>query len=189
MHLSSYQINRYRHAGLAATELLAMDDHLVTCEFCRQQLRSGMNLQAAIHELRANLQRLPEEEHVAPEQRTAFVHHRLDAVERELVTGHLQACPNCTAQTEFLRRGPTDSIPTFRVMWDRMMAFLQERAALIWPMPVAALVVVVAVTSADYLYLRQSAKPVVPAVNKQKETTAAPVPLASPSPSKLRLAR
>lgn len=180
MHLSSYQLNRYRHAGLAPTELLAIDDHLVTCEFCRQQLRPGINWPAAIHQLRANLLLLPEEDHVAPEQRTAFVHNRLDAIERELVTSHLQGCPDCTAQTQFLRAGTTDAIPTFGAMWANVMGFLQERAVLIWPMPVVALLVVVTVTIADYWYHRQRAKPAAPTITQPIAAPATPAPLPSP---------
>ena len=180
MHLSSYQINRYRHAGLAAQELLVIDDHLLTCEFCRQQLRSGINLQAAMHQLQANLLRLPEEEHLLPEQCDAFAHNRLNVIERELVASHLLNCPSCTAQVQTVRENHRDTNPPSAQIWASVAVFLQERTALIWPMPVAALVVMLAVIIADCLYLRQSAKPVVPKVTKLKSVPASPAPLSLP---------
>ncbi len=180
MHLSSYQINRYRHAGLAAQELLVIDDHLLTCEFCRQQLRAGINLQAAIHQLQATLLRLPEEEHLSPEQCDAFAHNRLDAIERELVASHLLSCPSCTAQIQTVRENHRDTIPPIAQTWASVTVFLQERAASIWPMPVAALVVMLAVIIADCLYLRQGAKPVAPKVTKLKSIPASPAPISPP---------
>ncbi len=187
MHLSSYQINRYRHAGLAALELLAMDDHLLACEFCRQQLRSDLHWQAALPQLRTNLLRLPTEEHVAPERRAAFVHNRLDAIERELVTSHLQGCPTCAAQTQFLRDEAVEAIPTVGALWAGGLAFLHERAVLIWPMPVAAILVMVTVTIADYFYLRHHRNTAVPAVISPNPVPVSPRPPASPSPLNPRL--
>lgn len=174
MHISAYQINRYRYAGLEAAELLAMDDHLATCEFCRLQLRSDLQWPTAIRQLQRNLQRQPVVNHIPPERRTAYAQNCLDAVARELVTSHLRYCTDCAAQMQFLTAAPTDSIPKFGTMWARVLMFLAERAALIWPMPVAALVVVISVTVADYFYLRYQA---------DARPSAMPQPSASPSPS------
>ncbi len=186
MHLSSYQINRYRHAGLAAAELLTIDDHLTTCEFCRHQLRSGIPWSASIRQLQTHLEIQPEEAHVSPAQRTAFVQNRLDAVTRELVTSHLQSCADCTEQMQFLTAAPTDSIPTFGEMWARWLTLLHERTALIWPMPVAALFVVVTVTLADFLYFRPRAAAPLPAITQPSSVPATPVPSASPLPPKMK---
>ncbi len=183
MHLSSYQLNRYRYARLAPEELLAVDDHLVTCEFCQQQLRSAMNVQAALQQLRTNLQCGPETEHLQPEQRTAFVHNRLDAVERELVTSHLQECASCAAQIRFLQEDATETVPTFAATLARLWAFLHERAALLWPMPVAALFVVVSVALIDRWYFGSSAEPAAPAVLQPPVAQPAPAPAPLPSPS------
>jgi hypothetical protein len=187
VHISSYQINRYRHAGLEASELLVIDDHLATCEFCRQQLRSDIHWPAAIRQLQRNLQRQPEVNHITPERRTAFAQNRLDAVARELVTSHLQFCTDCDAQMQFLTAAPTDSLPKCGTMWARLVMFLGERAALIWPMPVAALLVVVAITVADYLYLRHRATAPLPAVKQPSVAPATPSPSASPLSPKVQL--
>lgn len=182
MHLSAYQLNRYRYARLAPEELLAVDDHLVTCEFCQQQLRSAMNVQAALQQLQANLRRELEVEHLPPEQRTAFVHNRLDAVERELVTSHLQECASCTAQIRFLQEDATETVPTLAETLTSLWAFLHERAALLWPMPVAALLVVVSVALMDCWYRGSSAEPAAPAVIQSPIAQPAPAPTPLPSP-------
>jgi hypothetical protein len=187
MHISSYQINRYRHAGLAASELLAIDDHLATCEFCRQQLRSDIHWPTAIRQLQLNLQLQPEVNHITPERRTAYAQNGLDSVARELVMSHLQSCADCTEQIQFLTTTPTDSIPTFGAVWTRLLTILDERAALVWPMPVAALLVVVAVTVADYLYLRHRAVAPRSAIPQPSSAPATPSPSASPLLPKVQL--
>jgi anti-sigma factor RsiW len=182
MHLSFYQINRYRYACLTPMELLAVDDHLATCEFCRQQLRSGLNVPAALQQLHANLQVVAESEHLPPAQCTAFVHNRLDAVERELVTSHLEECRSCAAQVQFLQQEAVASVPTPAEMLASLWAFLHERAALLWPMPVAALLVVVSVTLIDQWWLRRSAEATAPTAIQPHVEPLAPTPSVSPSP-------
>lgn len=179
MHLSSYQINRYRYAQLTPAELLDVDDHLVTCEFCRQQLCSGFNVPAALSQLRASLQPLAGAEHLLPEQYTAYLYNQLGAAERELTASHLQECTSCTAQMEFLRAGSMAMKPTRAELFARLWAFLQERAALIWPMPLAALFVVVGITLIDHLYFRPRAKTPAP------EITPSPATMSTPTPSPL----
>ncbi len=183
MHLSSQQLNRYRHAGLAPGELLSMDDHLLTCEFCRQQLRPELPLPAALEHLRAALQTLPEEEHIAPELRTAFAQDQVDAIESELIMSHLQRCPACAAQIEFLRGGKTDAILTWGAMWATIAAFLYERAVSLWSIPLAAILAVVLVALADTIFLHHS-NPAVPVVAQPNARPAAPLPLATATPVK-----
>ena len=159
MHLTSYQINRHHYAGLAPAELLTIDDHLVTCGFCRQQLRAGLNWQTAIQNLQTNLRRIPESDcHVSTEQSTALICNRLTAVERELVTSHLQICSSCATQVQFQTIDSVASRTIRPDRWARLKTFLQDRAALIWPLPVAAFIVVMLVTIADSFYLRHVAK-------------------------------
>ncbi len=182
MHLSSQQLNRYRHAGLTPGELLSMDDHLLTCEFCRQQLRPDLSLFAASQHLRAALQTLPQEEHLAPEVRTAFAQDQVDAIERELITSHLQRCPACAAQIEFLRGGKTDVILTWGAIWATVAAFLYERAVLLWSIPLAAILAVVLVAIADSIYLHHQSNSTVPVVAQPNIRPAAPPPLATATP-------
>lgn len=190
MHLSSYQINRYRHAGLAPAELLAVDDHLVACEFCRQQLRASKNVSAAMQQLQASLRSWPEPLHVSPEQRTAFVQNRLDAVERELVTSHLQECSVCAAQIQFMQNRASTPARTLRDVMAQAWAFLHERAVLIWPMPVAALIVVVLVTLVDQYYFRPGQKQSAPEIVRQQPEPVLPTPLLlPPQPGEKQIAK
>lgn len=189
MHLSSYQITRYRHAGLAPAELLTIDDHLVTCEFCRQQLRSGLNWQTAIENIQTNLFGFTEtDNHISSEQHTALLCNQLTLVERELVTSHLQVCSICAMQAQCTPIGSVDTGSLTKHVWVRLLTFLQDRAALIWPMPVAALFVVVMVTIADSFYLRHVAKTKAATIMQSSPTTpgrkfdAFPQPSKAPSP-------
>jgi anti-sigma factor RsiW len=191
MHLSASQIHRYRHARLAPAELLALDDHLAHCEFCRLQLRSGFQAQAALRELHANFQRLPEAEHVSPEQCAAFTQNRLDAIERELVSSHLEVCPGCTTRLQSLQASLAEPQSSLFAEW---LAFLRDRLALLWPMPVAAAAAVILVTIVDHLYFRERAQPPVAPVLQQASpqpsvATPSPKPAASPSPSPKPLSR
>jgi hypothetical protein len=171
MHLSLYQLNRYRHARLAAAELLVIDDHLGDCEFCRQQLCRRMDPQAALLSLQTNLQAVSEEDHLSPAQCAAFKNNTLSAVERELITSHLEFCCACTAQLQIA----TETKPT-QSWWETW----RERLMLVWPIPVAAAMVIMVVATADYFYFRPKTKPNAPEV-VQRETVPEPSEAALPS--------
>lgn len=179
MHLSLHQLNRYRHARLAAAELLVVDDHLVHCEFCRQQLRRRMNPQAALLSLQTNLQVVTEEEHLSSAQLTAFRNNSLSVVERELIASHLEFCSACATQLQTA----TETKAT-RAWWQNW----RERMMLVWPIPVAAAIVIVVVAIADYFYFRPRTKLNTPEV-VQRETAPKPseVPLPSQPESKPEL--
>lgn len=177
MHLSLYQLNRYRHARLAPTELLALDDHLMQCDFCRQQLRAQVNPQAAWFSLQANLHMVAEDDHLLPAQLAAFQHHHATAVERELIASHLECCAICSAQLQAHRTAETPSAPSFsgwpdwRDGRDWWLAW-RDWVAMLWPMPVAAVLALALVSVADRFYPRPTA---------QAEQASAPLPVASPA--------
>jgi anti-sigma factor RsiW len=184
MHLSASQIHRYRHARLAPAELLALDDHLAHCEFCRLQLRAGFQAQTALQELHANFQMIPEAEHVSPEQCAAFTQNRLDAIARELVSSHLEVCPGCATRLQSLQASRAEPQPS---LFSELLAFLRDRLALLWPMPVAAAAAVILVTILDHWYFRERAQPPVAPVIQQaspQPSVATPSPTQSVSPAR-----
>lgn len=162
MHLSSYQITRFQYAGLAPTELLAIDDHLMGCEFCRRQLRSNLNLPFAFRQLQEEFHEFPEERHIAPEDRTAYVQNRLNRVERELVMSHLQSCTHCKTQIELLQNETPELPHQIGNVVANALASIYDHAGLIWPIPITAFVVILLVALTDYWFFRRHEKTVVP---------------------------
>ena len=129
MHLSSYQLNRYRHARLEPAALLSLDDHLEQCEICRRQLCGARNLPAALSSLQLHLQAVTVESHLSLTQYTAFMNNELNGVERELVVGHLDACSACTAQLQADRNSLSEPTSTWGQALLRRLASWRERLA------------------------------------------------------------
>ncbi|MBS1808158.1 MAG: hypothetical protein JST84_08205 [Acidobacteria bacterium] len=189
MHLSFYQLNRYRHARLEPAELLSLDDHLTECEFCRQQLRAQLNPQSAFFQLRANLQLMPEPEHLSSSQYPAFVNNTLSTVEQELVVSHLEYCDLCAGQMRVYRAAMLESRPTLGQSWLAIWETWRERLALVWPMPVAAAVVIALVALVDGYYFRAKPNSLVAenAPLPVTPTIAAPIASASVRPESTRM--
>lgn len=160
MHLSFYQLNRYRHARIEPAELLSMDDHLVQCEFCRQQLLVHLHPQAALSSLRANLQAVAEEDHLSPAECGAFNNNALTAVERELVASHLDTCAICTAQLNTYRAAQAK--PPQRHVLLALLDSWRERLTLVWPIPVVATMVIALLAFVDIFYFRPNPQPPAP---------------------------
>lgn len=99
---------RYRRRRLTPTELLAVDDHLATCESCRRQLADREQRAAAVTALQTALQQTAELEtgHLSPQLLSRYVNGALDAVQREITASHLEACAACAAMVEDLREFP-----------------------------------------------------------------------------------
>ncbi len=174
MHLSSYQLNRYRHARLEPAELLSLDDHLAQCEICRRQLCGARNLPAALSSLHRHLQAVTPECHLSLTQCAAFINNDLNGVERELVVSHLDDCSACTAQLQAYR----DSMSECSFTWGQVLLALmdswRERLALVWPLPVVAALVLVFVALADSVFWRQPSQPRTPE-NHPVATTPSPI--------------
>ena len=159
MHLTVYQLNRYRQARLAPAELLSLDDHLSECEFCRQQLRAQLNLPAALLALQTNLGIVPEPAHLSPAQQTAFTNNTVNAVERELIVSHLESCASCAAHMQAYRAALLEPPASLGSALLAILDAWRERLALVWPMPVVAALVIAFVALADNVYVRTKAKP------------------------------
>ena len=180
MHLTVYQLNRYRQARLAPAELLSLDDHLSECEFCRQQLRAQLNLPAALLALQTNLGIVPEPAHLSPAQQTAFTNNTVNAVERELLVSHLEACASCATQMQAYRAALLEPPSSLGSALLAILEAWRERLALVWPMPVVAALVIAFVALADNVYFRTKAKPPAPANIQQ---IIAPIPSTAPAAS------
>lgn len=52
-HLTDEQIERFLKRALASDELLSMDDHLSTCEYCRNRLFDEKEADRAFNSIKA----------------------------------------------------------------------------------------------------------------------------------------
>ena len=164
MHLSLNQINRYRQSQLVPNELLDVDDHIGTCDFCRHQLFAGLNLESALNTIKNNITMFEHEEHLALVRMASLVNNSLDPVERELAYSHLEFCAECNEQVQSLKLSALEAGGGSTVM--TMLDFLRDRFALLWPMPVAAALTLMLVSFADWMYV--ASRPSVAAMVRQE---------------------
>ncbi len=99
-HLTQLQIEHYCQRRLSPSALLALDDHLAGCAFCRRRLREIKPMEETIGALRTNLEavQLTASDHLTQGELSGYADNRLDEIERELVESHLEICEQCSAQ-------------------------------------------------------------------------------------------
>ncbi|MGH9832339.1 MAG: anti-sigma factor family protein [Blastocatellia bacterium] len=102
VHFSEQLIEQYRQRALPPAELLDADDHLATCETCRQRLGDEQRAQATARSLRADLAATGLT-HLAYEQLAAYVEGSLDQTDREIADSHLELCAQCAEELDDLR--------------------------------------------------------------------------------------
>lgn len=103
-HLSSQQLEQYRHCALPPMDLLVIDDHLAGCERCREQLGELVPAAQAWQSWRASLESESEQgDHLGYEQLAAYVDDGLSGIEREAFEAHLEICRMCDAELQDLR--------------------------------------------------------------------------------------
>jgi anti-sigma factor RsiW len=106
-HLSQKQVEDYCLRTLPAAELLAVSDHVSSCDTCRQRIESAANSEAAFFELRTQV--FEEEgvaqavQHPTMNQASAFVDHDLSGEELQTVNDHLTHCEECALMVGDLR--------------------------------------------------------------------------------------
>jgi anti-sigma factor RsiW len=98
-HLSEKMLERFRQRRLAPAELLAIDDHVMTCQACRERLYGSAVRRDALASLQASLrQARTTTDHLTDDCLQAYIGGRLDAVDRELAESHLECCKRCQAR-------------------------------------------------------------------------------------------
>jgi anti-sigma factor RsiW len=121
-HLTPDQIARFVELKVSSADILAFDEHLVTCEQCRRAIKAPERLQSAYELLRRDLQNQAElrPTHVAYEQLEAYVDDNIGPADREVVDSHLEICQTCQDELKDLwefrstlgtRESHTESLP------------------------------------------------------------------------------
>lgn len=121
-HPSEQRMDGYRQRTLAPDELLAVDDHLASCDECYQRLSNGEpHLSQSLLTLSENLRSSEPkyDDHLTYENLAALVDNEADEIRREIATVHLEVCRQCSeelsALQEFRQPAQTDvSEPTRR---------------------------------------------------------------------------
>ena len=83
---------------MSAGELISADEHLATCEVCRQGTTEAGSLDAAFAFLRDDLraQAFAKLEHISYEQLEAYIDDQLNLTDREILDSHTKVCAECT---------------------------------------------------------------------------------------------
>src|SRR6266403_287772 len=95
-HLTPDLAERYRFRTVSKAELISADQHLATCEQCREMLGGREDLRAQVNSLRVSLEKSLESEHVGYEQLEAYVEGTLSAGEQEILDSHFKGCASCS---------------------------------------------------------------------------------------------
>lgn len=109
-HLTQKQVEDYSRQQLGVAELLSVSDHLGECETCRRQIEYGMNGDAALFALRAEVfDRAAEiasphlvRAHLTAEQTAGYVDRNLSGEELQMVADHLTHCEPCALAVDDL---------------------------------------------------------------------------------------
>jgi hypothetical protein len=96
-HPNDQQIAGYARRTLGPVDLLAVDDHLGSCEPCRGRAAALARIDPrSVEDLRDDM--LPPESHLSDEQVGAYAGGALGVAERVGVDAHLAACSTCARE-------------------------------------------------------------------------------------------
>lgn len=144
-HLSKIEVDGYVSGTLSPDKLLALDDHISTCENCRSAVNAHPVDRSAIV---ASLIPPVEDPHLSFERMQAYVDGPRDDVEREIADHHLQDCGLCREQLrdlEILSAELSTIVVTSaspRPKWTEIWNGLRQRHFLGFAVPAAALLLV-----------------------------------------------
>lgn len=93
-HLSARNLELFAAGSLPPAEFLSADDHLVECESCRSLLAGMKNPGAKIERLHLQFQDTGMS-HLEYEDLEAYLDHRSDETDREIIESHLEHCSLC----------------------------------------------------------------------------------------------
>ncbi len=140
-HLTQKQVEDYSQNRLAATELLAVSDHLDECDLCRQQVETGLDGAGAfftLHEYTFGENGFSSA-HLTSDQTAEYVDKNLSGEALQVVTDHLSSCEQCALAVEDLRafrneiapsldreyRPAADPVPTGSLWREKFLGFFR----------------------------------------------------------------
>jgi hypothetical protein len=193
--LTEQQCQDYAARRLAAADLLPLDDHLAACAECGEKLsvvlqaRTGGAL--AVNSTPWELTAIGEDFHLSFAQMSDWVDNRLDEVDREIITSHLEFCRSCQAEIEDLHAfrqslaapapAPPDPPPIVVAGWRERLKNVRQARWLLLPAAAA-----LALAGIGYYFWPRQQEPVAkqqPAAPPiEKSIPAAAVSPAPPSP-------
>jgi hypothetical protein len=107
-HVPNETLSKYARGTLSPSEFLTVDDHLTSCNLCREQLAACENAQKKSTDLQSFLNDAEPTDHLAYESLEAFVDGTADPIEQEIIESHLAFCGQCAEQVhEFKKVSPT----------------------------------------------------------------------------------
>ena len=109
-HLTQQELDDYRRRTVRPADLLAINEHLASCDECYGKFSSKTSLTAAYDFARADLADAESEEieHLDFDQVTAYVNDELGGIDREIAVAHLEFCSECHELCQDLRRFKSD---------------------------------------------------------------------------------
>ena len=115
VHLTQQQIEDYCKHRLAATDVLAVTDHLSACDVCRMQIEAAENGDTAFFSLRSQVfeeEALDTGTHLTMDQSAAYVDRHLSGEELHAVDDHLTHCEQCALAVNDLRAFRNEIAPS-----------------------------------------------------------------------------
>lgn len=103
-HLSETEIQNYQLKKITPDQLLELDDHIQSCELCRNRLhqkQDDISFKWLRSELRATVVENPD--HLSYDHLESYVDGSLDSIDLEIVQSHLNICNECTTDVNELR--------------------------------------------------------------------------------------
>ena len=113
-HLTQKQVEDYCQRRLPAAEMLAVSDHFVGCDFCRQRIERAGNGDAAFFELRSQVfdESAETVQHLTMEQAADYVDRSLSSEELQVFSDHLTHCEQCVSAVDDLREFRNEIAPS-----------------------------------------------------------------------------
>jgi len=180
-HLSEHTINEYRQRKLDPAQLLAVDEHLASCDQCHLEwIHSGMNVKHGAEEFYSDLSS-PDpatDDHLSYEILEALVDDEANEVDREIAHVHLQLCLQCA--------GALRTLEELRDEKPVMVTEVKQRAAVSflhrWQLAAFAVLALVAITAVAWIAFR-SQRPAGPGEQHIAVSIPSPANVSSPNPT------
>src|SRR5262249_17507711 len=117
-----------------------VDDHIASCESCRERLTKLQNVPGKRDSLYAQLT-TAKIEHLGYEELESYVNELCGATDREIIESHLQLCDSCLDQVRDLQRLRFDLTRSRSGFWEKFAALWNSRefAAPVKALSIAAL--------------------------------------------------